>query len=104
MQMVLQMIITRKNRGVTMHDDENYRFIVGNQYIELTVKENKILKILIENKNRVVTFEQLCMALYNDPLDIYYRSNIALLIRRLRKKLGQNVHIKNKFGIGYTIP
>lgn len=48
-----------------MHDEDNYIFIGANRVIDLTVKENKILSLLIKNKGKVVTHDQLCKLIYN---------------------------------------
>ena len=83
-----------------MHDYDNLRYIGNGKIIKLSEKENELLKILIENKGRVVSKDFLLKILYEDIL-----SNRALLrlINRLRKKLKNEVVIKNKQCVGYMI-
>ena len=70
-----------------MHDDENFRYIGKNGYIDLTPSENSLLKKLIDNKGKVVKFHKM-------PY---------VAIKRLRKRLKGEVEIKNKNGVGYYI-
>lgn len=86
-----------------MHDEDNYTFIGKNKTIDLTVKENKILHLLIQNKGEVVTKEQLCRLLYND-IDYYLEECMKIKIFGLRKKLKGEVEIVTIRGVGYKIP
>ena len=87
-----------------MHDEDNCVFIGENKTIDLTVKENKILKLLIQNKGKVVKYEQFCKLLYDDNIDYYFKNCISNKICRLRKKLKGEVEILTVTKIGYKIP
>ncbi len=86
-----------------MHDEKNCRFITKNKIIDLTITENKILTLLLANKGNIVTHETICLEVYKQKSDYYFRSNIAVIISRLRTKLKGEIKIINKSRLGYYI-
>ncbi|WP_236344448.1 response regulator transcription factor [Paenibacillus plantiphilus] len=78
----------------------------GNESIELTRNEFKIMRILMERKGRVVSREQLMKQLWDD--DCYVNENtLTVNLNRLRKRLediGAPDYIRTKKGMGYIIP
>lgn len=88
-----------------MYDDENGRYITD-KIIELTSLENRILKLLIMNKGKVITYKQIVEEIYfeiYDKEDAGQRKKIHSCIRRLKEKLGSEVEFINKKNIGYII-
>lgn len=83
-----------------MHDYDNYRYIGTKKIIELSKKENALLKILIENKGSIVLTENLLNILYEKTLSI---RALEQLIHRLRRKLNGEITIKTRPGFGYGI-
>ena len=77
----------------------------NNQKIELTKNEYKILKVLIENKGRVVSRDTIMTKLWET--DSFIDDNtLTVNITRLRKKLeeaGLNNFILTKKGTGYMV-
>ena len=75
------------------------------QEIELTKNEFKILKLLIDNKGKIVSRSSMMMSLWND--DEFVNDNtLTVNITRLRnkiKELGLDDFIKTKKGIGYMV-
>jgi two-component system, OmpR family, response regulator protein BraR/BceR len=75
------------------------------QRIELTKNEYRIMKILMENKNKIVTREQIMKSLWDS--DSFIDDNtLTVNVNRLRKKLedyGLNEFINTKKGLGYII-
>lgn len=75
------------------------------QKIELTKNEYKILQVLIENKNRVVSRDTIMARLWET--DSFIDDNtLTVNVTRLRKKLddvGLNDFIITKKGIGYMV-
>lgn len=72
----------------------------------LTAKEYMLLKKLWENKNRIVTNDDLCMAAWGE--DYYGCENTLMVhIRRLRKKLERDAshpkHLMTVKGLGYKL-
>lgn len=87
-----------------MHDDENYRYVTKNGYIYLTPYENILLKLLLEQKGKVITYDDYLVFLYCEKhLCISTLIAFKELISRLRKKLKGEIEIKTKYGIGYYI-
>lgn len=76
-----------------------------NEKIELTKNELKILQILMENKDKVVSRDIIMTKLWED--DSYVDENtLSVNINRLRKKLeaiGLEEFIVTKKGIGYRV-
>lgn len=85
-----------------MHDEDNYIYVGSEKIIDLTLKENKILSLLIRNKGRVITHEQLCKLIYGG-VDYYFIECIRNKMFFLRKKLKGEVEILNVRGVGYKI-
>lgn len=83
-----------------MHDYERYIYVSNNKKIELTVLENEILHILVQNKEKVVTYETMSKNVYNVKYDSSIKVAILNLISRLRKK---GINIINKRGFGFVI-
>ena len=83
-----------------MHDYDNYKYIGTQKIIDLSKKENELLKILIENKGNIVLTENLLNTLYEKTLSI---RALEQLIHRLRKKLNGEIAIKTRPGFGYGI-
>lgn len=78
---------------------------MGDDKMELSKNEFKILKLLMENKGRVVSREKIMIKLWE--ADMYVEENtLTVNINRLRKKLssiGKDDLIHTKVGAGYII-
>lgn len=83
-----------------MLDEINCRYIADNKIVELSIAESRILKILIDNKNRVVKYSEISMLLYGLE---DRKGRISARIHSLRKKLNSLLEIKTKISIGYYI-
>lgn len=74
--------------------------------IPLTTKEFIILKKLYENKNRIVTYDALCLAAWGDGY-YGYENTLMVHIRRLREKIetdpSKPKHIITVKGLGYKL-
>ncbi len=85
---------------------ETASVICGDDEIRLTAKELILIKRLYENKNKIVTNDDLCLAAWGD--DYYgYASTLMVHIRHIREKLELNPskpsHIITVKGIGYKL-
>lgn len=82
-------------------DCGGYKAYVNNQLIDLTAKEFEILKMLIENKGKVMTREMLVDKIWGYD---YFGDNriVDAHIKNLRKKIDLS-YIKTVKGIGYTL-
>ena len=75
---------------------------LGGQSIELTGKEYEILEFLILNKGRILTRDQIKEHVWD--FDYTGSSNVIdVLIKNIRKKLGEREIIQTKRGLGYVI-
>ncbi len=86
-------------------DIEKCTFKYGNNTIELTKNEIKILSVLIKNREKVVSRDKLMMSLWNDD-EFVSDNTLTVNITRLRNKIkdiGLDDFIKTKKGIGYMI-
>ncbi len=74
--------------------------------IALTAKELMILKKLWENRGNIVTFDQLCQAVWEDNY-FGYENTIMVHIRRLREKIEENPsrprYLLTVRGLGYKL-
>ncbi len=86
--------------GAELHYDKhakqlNYRGVM----LVLTSKEHALLYLLIKNRSRIVSHEQIESAVWENGADTVH---IRQLVNRLRKKLPVDV-IQNRIGEGYII-
>lgn len=74
--------------------------------IQLTATEFKLIKLLIDNKNKVVTRNNILERLWDIDGNFVDENAVNVNIRRLRTKIEDNPskpeYIKTVFGIGYT--
>lgn len=69
--------------------------------LELTPAEFIVIKLLIQNRNATVSKEQI---LYDSEVFEYGSDgSLAVILNRLRKKLGSQVTIKTIRGVGYRL-
>lgn len=93
-----------EHKGVILNlNDSSLTF--GDEKIELTKNEFKILQTLMENKGKIVSREKLMTKLWQ--MDMYVEENtLTVNVNRLRKKLqnaGISDFITTKVGSGYII-
>jgi DNA-binding response OmpR family regulator len=82
-------------------DTTRKRLIINDEKVELTKKEYEILKLLIENQNKVFSREDILMRVWGGDVIVTDRT-VDVNITRLRTKLGKyGQSIKNKTGYGY---
>ncbi|MDF2652473.1 MAG: transcriptional regulator [Paenibacillus sp.] len=85
-------------------DYEHRRVYVRGQVITLKSMEYKLLTYLIENRNRVVTKDEIFRKVWEDS--IVGDNTLNVHIRRLREKIEENPnepqYIKTEWGTGYV--
>lgn len=87
-------------------DNESHQVYVGGNPVELTPIEFSILKVLAENRGRVLSTEIIYENVWNEP---FYNSKntVAVHIRNIRGKIEINPekpeYIKVVWGVGYRI-
>lgn len=74
--------------------------------IELSKTEQKLLRILLENRGHTLTRAQLVDAIWTDGAVYVDENALSVTVKRLRDKLedipSSPVYIKTVYGIGYT--
>lgn len=80
----------------------NKKVFLEGQEVAFTKKEFEILKLFLENKNRVFTREEMLSRVWSDEVIVLDRT-IDVNITRLRKKIGQyGKNIVTRLGYGYS--
>lgn len=79
---------------------------VDGEDVRLTSKEYKILELLMENKGRVFSIEQIYESVWNEPI-FASENTVAVHVRNIREKIEINPkdpkYLKVVWGIGYKI-
>ena len=101
-----------EGKGVLLHGDleldvEAHRCTVGGREVTLTPTEFSILRILLENRGKVVGAEELFHRIWQDEYYSKANNTITAHIRHLREKLGDTLdkpkYIRTIWGVGYKI-
>jgi DNA-binding response OmpR family regulator len=75
----------------------------GERLITLTKNENKLLKVLFDNENKICPVDEIIIKIWGDH-NIDNMNNLDVLLHKTRKKLeGTPLSIENIRGIGYSI-
>ena len=103
-------ILSRKSLPENIYDDgflkvdfERSTVKQGTRECFLSPTEYRILKKLIENKGKLMTYSVLIDSLWDEGVQITDKHTLAVNINRLRKKIGNEGHsyISNVYGMGY---
>ncbi|QAA33787.1 response regulator transcription factor [Clostridium manihotivorum] len=84
-------------------DEDNFQLKYNKKATVLSKNEYKLAKIFIENKDRIITREEIFEALW-DTQDFVDENTLTVNITRLRNRLSEldiNDAIKTKRGVGY---
>lgn len=84
-------------------DYKEYRILTDKETIYLTRTQNNILQLLYNNKNNIVTYEDIAKEIYNSKYDDLLKNLIKKHISILRKKISKYIEIKTVRDIGYII-
>ncbi len=92
-------------RGLTLNKGTK-TVTVDDQEIRLTATEYKILELLMENKGRVFSIEEIYERVWKEPY-LNAENTVAVHVRRIREKIEINPkepnYLKVVWGIGYKI-
>lgn len=89
-----------KYRSLTVHTDKKQVEIDG-EFVALTKKEFEILLLLLQNRGKVLSREELLEKVWNDEVYVLDRT-VDVNITRLRKKIGKyGKCISTRMGYGY---
>lgn len=108
-------VLRRTNNGTTIDktnifrfkdlvlDSENHIVTIGNEPIELTVKEYSILELLISNPKKVFTKQNIFESVWSEEYILDERV-VTVHVSNLRNKLKHgDAYIKTVWGIGYKM-
>ena len=74
---------------------------LDNEPLDLTAAEYAVMKLLIENRGSTVSKEQI---LYDSEVfQLGSDGSLAVILNRLRKKLGDEIELKTVRGVGYRL-
>ncbi len=77
-------------------------FCVGETKVELSKTEQKLLRLLVENRGRTMTRGDLVDRIWTDGAEYVDENALSVTIKRLRDKIGAQKYIKTVYGIGYS--
>ena len=83
-------------------DFEAMTFYAGDSKVELSKTEQKLLRLLVENRGRTMTRGDLVDRIWTDGAEYVDENALSVTIKRLRDKLGAQKYIKTIYGIGYS--
>lgn len=82
-------------------DFKTMTFCVGNDKVELSKTEQKLLHLLVENRGRTMMRGDLIDRIWTDGAEYVNENALSVTMKRLRDKLGAQEYIKTIYGIGY---
>jgi DNA-binding response OmpR family regulator len=101
--------LSKKNSGSGQYVIGSYQFNASdyllynsNERVSLTQREAELLKLFLDNKNKVLKREEILTKLWGDD-DYFLGRSLDVFISRLRKILAKekNISIENLHGIGF---
>lgn len=104
---VLRRVGNKKNDvlkiGKIVIETEKRKVTVDNKIVALTYKEFELLRVLVENKGKVLTREKLMSLVWETDVEFETRT-VDVHIRTLRQKLGDcGEYIETVRNVGYKI-
>lgn len=88
--------------GEYQFDFGNMAFYKGDVAIELSKTEQKLLRLLVDNKGVTLSRATLVDRLWTDDADYVDENALSVTIKRLRDKLDASRYIKTVYGLGYV--
>ena len=83
-------------------DFNKMEFYVDGSSVELSKTEQKLLRLLIQNKGQRLTRDYLVDRIWTDGADYVDENALSVTVGRLRKKLNAADYIQTVYGIGYA--
>lgn len=82
-------------------DFERMEFSYGNMFVELSKTEQKLLRILVENRGSTLKRSYLIDRVWTDGAEYVDENTLSVTVKRLRDKLNAQDIIRTVYGIGY---
>ncbi len=83
-------------------DFEQMAFYRAETPVELSKTEQKLLRLLVENRGQTLTRGVLLDRIWKDGADYVDENALSVTVKRLRDKLGAARYIKTVYGLGYV--
>lgn len=93
--------VKEEEQSVLQLHEEKERITLHEKALDLTPAEYQVLSILIKQRGFTVSKEQILNASNSFSTD--NDNSLAVIIARLRKKLGEEIEIKTLRGVGYKL-
>lgn len=78
------------------------RFSVNGTAVELSKTEQKLLRLLVENRGRTMERSVLLDRIWTDGASFVDENALSVAVKRLRDKLDAHQYIKTVYGVGYV--
>ena len=78
------------------------RFLVDGKEVELSKTEQRLLRLLVENRGAVLGRRSLVDGIWTDGADYVDENALSVTVKRLRDKLDAQDYIKTVYGVGYS--
>lgn len=88
--------------GGFVFDFDHWTFSVDGRPVQLSLTEQKLLRLLVENRGRTLPREFLLDRVWSDGAKFVDENALSVTIGRLRRKLGSHAPIQTVYGLGYT--
>lgn len=106
----IEVVLKRQKDGsmltcgdITLYPEKKKVFS-GNEELFLTAKEYQLLMLFMSNQDQVLTRENILDQVWGIDGAFVEENTVSVAISRLKKKLGgEQLHIKNVFGLGYRM-
>ena len=83
-------------------DFSTMEFSIRNKKVELSKTEQKLLRLLIENRGTIMSRSALVDRIWTDGAEYVDENALSVTVKRLRDKLEAHHYIKTIYGIGYS--
>ena len=91
----------RSGQAAGQFDFAQMQFVHHEQKVELSKTEQKLLRILVENRGITLTREQMLDYIWSVESVFVDENALSVTVKRLRDKLAMQERIKTVYGIGY---
>lgn len=85
-----------------LFDFESMEFYHGDERVELSKTEQKLLRLLTANAGRTMTRDTLVDRIWTDGAEYVEENALSVTVKRVRDKLDAGDYIKTVYGVGYT--
>lgn len=89
--------------GSVKIDPNAGKVYVGEEMIELTALEYRLLLIFAKNKGTLLSRAKILDAIWDADGNFVEDNTLTVYIKRLREKLGDNINIETVRGLGYRV-